>query len=364
MRGAINLSSKAVGTTNENPPVGAIITKYIDGEDVIIGTGVTSKTGRPHAERNALENVVKSGYTLDDIKGATLYVTLEPCCHYGKTAPCTEAIIKSGIKHVVIALKDIDSRVCGKGINALNNAGITTELGILQVEAYNILAPYFINKLYNRSFVTLKLAIGKNNVIGSRIISNFSISNNLSKKISHHLRCCYGAILIGINTAILDNPILTCRIEGVENQKLTRIVLDSKLRIDLDSNLVKTAKQQELIVICLPQLDMLKKKLLTDKGAKIFEIEDIYDIKNLLSLLYKNNIYSVLVEGGSEIAKSFINSGCVDKFAIFNSNVTIDKEEIYAPYLNISKNYQKIEEMQLQDNMFKQWIRVEKCLLV
>lgn len=363
MRAAINLSSKAVGVTNENPAVGAIITNFIDGQDVIIGKGVTSKTGRPHAEQNALENVITTGYTSDNIKGATLYVTLEPCSHYGRTPPCAEAIIKSGIKRVVIALKDIDSRVCGKGIEMLTNAGITTELGLLQAEAYNVQSTYFINKLYNRSFVTLKLALGKNNVIGSKIISKFSISNNLSKQISHDLRRCYDAILIGVNTAIIDNPMLTCRIDEVENHKLVRIVLDSNLRINLDSNLVKTAKHQELIIICSPVVNIEKKELLKNKGVKIFEIDDIYDIKNILGLLYENNIHSVLVEGGAQIAKSFINSGYVDKFALFNSCATIDKEPIYAPFLNISKNYRKIEEMQLQNNMFTQWIRVEQCLL-
>lgn len=363
MQCAIDLSTNAIGTTGENPPVGAIFTKMINGVETITGKGVTSKTGRPHAEINAIDNILKSGYTTEDIKDSTLYVTLEPCSHYGKTKPCAEALIRVGVKKVVIALKDIDTRVAGRGIELLQKANIETHLGILQEKAYAVLSNYFINKLYNRTAVTLKLALGDKNVLGSETIPNVSISNELSKKVAHHLRLQHDAILVGKNTAILDNPILTTRITGIKNN-LTRIVLDSNLDINLNSNLVRTAQENKLIIFCLKDINNHKKELLKNHNVKIFEVEDTKNLKDILNLLYKHKIYSVIVEGGAQIAKNFINNDYVDKFALFKSDKKVEVNPIYLPMLDFYKNYAMVEEMKLQNNIFKQWVRIHKCLLV
>lgn len=364
MRAAINLSAKNLGQTKENPSVGAIITQQRKGKEVIIGAGATAVSGRPHAEHNALANVFLNGYKAADIVNSTLYVTLEPCSHYGKTPPCANAIIKSGIKKVIIALKDIDKRVDGKGIAMLKEAGLYTKIGLLNKEAYIVLAPYFINKLYARSFVTLKLAIGQGNVIGSKTIANFPISNNLAKAISHDLRYNHDAILVGVNTINIDNPNLTCRILGNNSKNPIRIILDSNLSININSKVVKTANKQDTIIISTKSCNLGKKQQLETKGVKVFIVKDIYDIEMILQLLYKYEIYSILVEGGANIASTFINSGYVDKYAIFKSNVVVEDDPIYAPVLSITTDYYQFEEMSFADNKFRQWLRIEKCLLV
>lgn len=363
MQCAINLSNKAIATTQENPPVGAVITKMINGIETIIGKGVTSANGRPHAEINAIENTLKSGYSLDDIKHSKLYVTLEPCAHYGKTPPCTKSIIEVGIKEVFIGLKDIDNRVAGQGITILNKANIITHLGILQYKAYNVLSSYFINKLYNRSSVTLKLAIGSQNAIGSQIIANYPISNNLSRQVAHYIRVQHQGILIGVNTALLDNPMLTTRIAGINNN-LTPIILDSNLKIDLNSNLVQSAKINKLIIFCLDKVNKHKKTELEAKNVKIFTLTDMKNLKYILNILYKHKIYSVIVEGGAKIAQAFIENNLVDKYAIFKSETIVDTEPIYAPNINITDDYMLTEKLLLQDNVFKEWVRIQKCLLV
>ena len=362
MRSTINLSRMALGKTGNNPPVGAILVKD---SSSILGYGVTAIGGRPHAEAEAVQSAIANGYNYDDISGATIYSTLEPCSHYGKTPPCAKMLIDLGIKRVVISIKDIDPRVDGRGIAMLRDAGIEVVENVVPWEGYKVLAPYIINRLYNRSYVCLKLAIGKDGSIGSRSRPNFSISNDLSKNVSHNLRMMYDAILVGINTVICDDPMLNVRVNGINYNKLIRIVLDSKLRISETSRLVQTARDYPLWIICTADADKNREEHLRSLGARVIiapKIDSRIDIISLLRLLRQEKVNSVLVEGGADIVASFMSNGVADRYALFNSNVCVNEEPIYAPLIDDLEDYYRVNEMKLRDDVFYELLRREKCL--
>lgn len=384
MKAAVEVSSAALGTTQENPAVGAILVwhRAKNGSDnVIIGRGATAPKGRPHAETIALAQAANNHYGTETLAATTAYVTLEPCAHYGQTPPCATALIKSGIKRVVIALCDIDSRVARQGIAMLRSAGIEVITGVQSDFAYNILSRYFINKQYHRCEVTLKLALTNDAAIGQHGKPQVNITNALSKKISHKLRSKYDAILIGSQTALVDNPILSCRLPGLEKRSPVRIVLDSSLQLALESNLVKTAHIQPLWLVCSPMAPRARKELLSQAGVKILELAPNSDGKvnlpALLSHLYSLNIFALLVEGGAKVAGSFLNHNLVDRLALFKSPFSIAPSiagsiaseiaggRVLAPDLNsiiCSNNYRLIEQMALNSDHYQHWLRINKCL--
>ncbi|WP_245365573.1 bifunctional diaminohydroxyphosphoribosylaminopyrimidine deaminase/5-amino-6-(5-phosphoribosylamino)uracil reductase RibD [Neorhizobium galegae] len=241
MAAALALSRQHTGQTGTNPSVGCVIVK----DGVIIGAAVTAVGGRPHAETQAL---AKAG---EAARGATAYVTLEPCSHYGRTPPCANALVAAGIARVVVCLADPDPRVSGRGFAILREAGITVETGVLEAEGRRTLAAYLMRQTKARAHVTLKLAVSKDGMIGRTGAGQVAITGPVSRANMQALRAETDAILVGIGTAIADDPELTVRLHGLEHRSPMRIVLDHHLRLPLTSKLVKTARNVPVILAAL-----------------------------------------------------------------------------------------------------------------
>ncbi|WP_250294977.1 bifunctional diaminohydroxyphosphoribosylaminopyrimidine deaminase/5-amino-6-(5-phosphoribosylamino)uracil reductase RibD [Wolbachia endosymbiont of Oedothorax gibbosus] len=228
---ALRLAEKNLGNVAPNPAVGCVIVK----DDTIISEGYTGIGGRPHAEMVALQNAKGS------IQDATMYITLEPCCHFGVTEPCTAEIIRAGIKRVVIATIDPDSRVSGGGIKALKEAGIEVEQGIMQKDAEELNVGFFTTKEFHRPFIACKIATTLDGKIATFTGDSKWITSESTRNWVHELRTKYDAIMIGSNTLINDDPLLTCRLPGLENRSPIRLIIDSQGKLKEEHNIAKTA---------------------------------------------------------------------------------------------------------------------------
>lgn len=309
MNMALKLAEKGEGRVSPNPLVGCIIVKNGN----IVSEGYHEMYGGYHAERNALNKVLDT-----DAYGADLYVNLEPCCHYGKTPPCTDIIIEKNIKRVIIGCIDDNPKVGGKGIKILRDNGIEVVTGVLEEKCRKLNEIFFhcINK--KSPFFAVKYAMTADGKIASYTGHSKWITGEKARGFVHRLRNRYKAIMIGINTALIDNPMLTCRIDKGVNP--IRIICDSKLNIDEDSNIVKTAKDVKTYVACCEGYDLFKAERLEKRGINILiagEKGKNVDMNVLSSLLWEEGIDSVLIEGGGEINFSVFNSKIVNKAYVF-----------------------------------------------
>ncbi len=308
MQRALELAARAKGKTSPNPMVGAVIVKGYR----IISEGYHKKAGTPHAEIVALK---KAG---SKAMGATLFVTLEPCCHTDKrTPPCTKAIIASGIKKVIVATTDPNPKVSGKGIRELRKAGIETEVGVMRAEAKNL------NEAFNKfisdkePYVVLKIAQSVDGKIATSKGESKWITGKTARKHVHQLRNDLDAVLVGIETVRKDNPSLDCRIRGGRNPY--RVIVDSSLRIPLKSKVLGYSDNKTIIATTTKASER-KIKQLTSRGATVLVIRakaGRVDLKALMKELAKLDITGVLIEGGSSIASSSILAGIVDRVMFF-----------------------------------------------
>lgn len=309
MRQALNLAEKGRGNVSPNPLVGAVIVK----EEKIIGQGYHPAYGEAHAEIYALKQAGNKA------KDATLYVTLEPCCHYGKTPPCVDAIIKSGIKKVIVAMVDPNPLVSEQGIKKLRENGIEVEVGILEEEAKKLNEVFIKYITTKMPFVTLKIAMTLDGKIASYTGDAKWISGEASRRKVHQLRGEVEAIMVGSGTVLADNPMLTARGQEIFTQP-RRIVLDSRLQIPLDAKLVQTAKEFSTIVITSQNADNKKIKALQAKKVEVWEMllrDNHIDLFSVMKKLGEMRIDSVLLEGGSTIGFAAIQAGIVDKIQIY-----------------------------------------------
>ena len=305
MRLALELAKKGIGSVEPNPAVGCVIVK----DNKIIGKGWHKKFGGPHAEINALKNCKKSP------AGAIMYVTLEPCCHFGKTPPCTNAIIKAGIKKVVAAVGDPTGKVAGKGFKILKKAGIEVKTGICKMEAEKLNAPFFKFAKTKEPWVIIKWAQSKDGFL-ARSDKKRWITNSASRKDVQNIRKKVQAILVGINTVLADNPMLTVR-PDTDKQPL-RIVLDSQLKTPLNCNLIKTAKKTPVCIFTTAKNAKIKQK-----GVEIIKVsknKGEIDLKAVLTELGERNIQQLLVEGGQKVITSFLKQKLADEIVIYTSN--------------------------------------------
>lgn len=299
IRLALNLSKKNIGITNGNPSVGCVLVK----NNAIISTGITGENGVPHAENIA---ILKAG---KNALNATLYVTLEPCSHFGKTPPCVDLIIESKVSRVVISNIDPDPRVNGLGIQKLQAAGIEVVVGILEEEAKQINQGFFTARTLGRPFITLKLATSQDGKIADKNSENRWISSEKSRQYAHYLRVKNDAILVGANTVREDDPMLNCRLAGLEKYSPKRIILSSSLNIDLQNKVIQTAKS---IPTYIATNNSATRKF-TDLGVKIIHLEN-NDLSDFVKKLPAIGVNSLLVEGGAKIAAKFLQANLVDKF--------------------------------------------------
>ena len=322
MRRAIELAKRATGFTNPNPLVGVVIVK----EDRIIGEGYHEKCGQLHAERNAFASLKESA------EGATLYVTLEPCCHYGKTPPCTEAIVENKIARVVIGSRDPNPLVAGKGVRFLREHGIEVIEDYLREECDRINPVFFHYITTKMPYVAMKYAMTLDGKIASFSGDSKWVTGERAREHTHFLRKKYRGILVGIGTVIADDPMLNCRIEnGVDP---VRIVCDSHLQIPLECQLVKTAKDIETIV-CYAEENEEKQKALMEAGVQLIKAEKDgqVDLEKLMMELGSMEIDSVLVEGGGAIHGSFLTSGLVQKVYCYIAPKMIGGKDALSPVL-------------------------------
>ena len=316
MKFAIILAQKSQGFTAENPGVGCVI---VDADGLICGSGFTEQGGRPHAETIALESAGKKA------AGGTLYVTLEPCSHFGKTPPCVEAILNAGIKKVVIGQLDPDFRVNGAGIDNLKRAGLEVEVGIMQDEVKNCMPSFLARNGYfqnnqqcqksDRPYITIKIAHSLDGFISKARGQGGQISNETSAAFVHDLRSRVDAILVSQRTVLIDDPILTSRINGLEICT-TRIVLDRELEISESSMLVKTSSIHPLILVTQnkPSETHWVYKNNTHKKISLIVMGGKYKLENIFRVLLERGIGHILVEPGPRLLASLLSMKTADEF--------------------------------------------------
>jgi diaminohydroxyphosphoribosylaminopyrimidine deaminase/5-amino-6-(5-phosphoribosylamino)uracil reductase len=328
MSAAIRLARWHEGRTGSNPSVATLIVREIDGQHVIVGRGVTAIGGRPHAEPQAL---AEAG---DLARGATAYVTLEPCAHHGRTPPCAETLVSAGVARVVAAATDPDERVSGRGYEILRAAGIEVEEGVLAREAERDLAGYLTRRTSNRAHVTLKLAVSANGMIGRRDGEQVAITGEISRRQVHALRAQSDVILVGVGTAINDDPDLTCRLPGLEDLSPVRVVLDTHLRVPVNSRLAATARDVPLWIATAAAPDDPRRVALAATGAE-FVACDAHDgrlaLPELLEDIAARGLSSVFVEGGAEVAKAFLDEDLVDRIVLLTGEGVIEGKAVNAP---------------------------------
>jgi len=299
MSRAIALAGRARGRVAPNPLVGCVVVR----EGRVVGEGWHREFGAPHAERMALRAAGR------DAEGATLYVSLEPCTHHGKTPPCTQAILESGIRRVVVGCRDPDDRATG-GMEELRRAGVRVELGPGGMEAARLNAPFLWWRLRGRPFVSLKLALSIDARIARAEGERTRLTGPEALRHAHRLRAEHGAVLVGRRTVEVDDPRLTARGEAEPRVPPVRVVLDRRLRTPLSARLVETAGDPPTWIFCGPESDARRRRALESAGVEVLPVEsgagDGVELEPVLERLGERGIRSVLVEGGGRVAASFL----------------------------------------------------------
>jgi len=310
MRTALSLARRGLGNVWPNPAVGCVL---VDEHGKVVGRGWTQPGGRPHAETEALRQAGVQA------KGATAFVSLEPCDHHGQTPPCSQALIDAGIGRVVVACQDPDERVGGKGIERLRNAGIEVAQGVCETEALRLNQGFFLKVTKGRPLFTLKSASTLDGRIATHTGDSQWITGEEARMAGHALRADHDAIMVGIGTALVDDPMLTCRLSGLEDRSPLRIVFDSRMRLPLTHKLVATAAQHPTWIVTLPGNDEERKQAFEGVGVSVIEVEpdkDGYPNLELAALeMGRRGLTRVLVEGGSHLAASFLEHNLIDRVA-------------------------------------------------
>jgi len=313
MRAALTLSRRGLGTVWPNPTVGCVLVK----DGAVVGRGWTQPGGRPHGETEALARAGAQA------KGATAYVSLEPCCHHGKTPPCTDALIAAGIARTVVAVEDSDPRVAGRGIERLREAGIAVETGLLAEEARAINAGFFLRLAQGRPLVTLKLATTLDGKIATATGESRWITGEAARNRAHLLRATHDAVMVGAATVVADDPLLTCRLPGMMGRDPVRIVIDGSLRVPLTAKLVAQAKDVPTWMVHRRGVEAARLEAFLDCGVELIEVPFTktaeMDLAVALAELGKRGLTRVLVEGGARLAGALLEADLVDRLAWFQA---------------------------------------------
>ncbi|TWT50000.1 Riboflavin biosynthesis protein RibD [Thalassoglobus neptunius] len=327
MTRALSLARKGLGSVEPNPPVGAVI---VDSQGKLIAEGYHQRYGGPHAEVVALENAAS------EVRGGTLYVTLEPCSHHGKTPPCADAVIAAGLSKVVIGTMDPAEHVCGQGIERLRAAGIMVEVGVCEPEALQLIAAFKKLQCEKLPYLHAKWAMTLDGRIASRTKASKWISNERSRSIVHQLRGRMDGILTGIGTVLADDPLLTARPQGPRIP--TRIVLDRQLRLPLDSQLIRTADDAPVLVFCTDQALEQRIQQVEGLGVEVEVVEidsqtNQVDLTAVLTELGRRQMTNVLIESGGTLLGSLIDQDCVDEVHCFIAPRIIGGQGAISPIL-------------------------------
>jgi diaminohydroxyphosphoribosylaminopyrimidine deaminase/5-amino-6-(5-phosphoribosylamino)uracil reductase len=340
--------------------VGAVIVK----NEQIIGEGYHHKAGTPHAEIHALNEV---GY---QAVGATLYVTLEPCSHFGRTPPCADAVIKAGIKRVVIATSDPNPQVAGKGIAKLREAGIQVDLGLMEHEACRLNEVFFKYIQTGLPFVALKTAMTLDGKIAASSGDSKWITGEDARHYVHELRNIYDAIMVGIGTVLKDDPFLNTRLEREDTRNPVRIIIDSHLDLPPASNIARSSHEQRTLVFCSSSSDAQKREQLEALGVELISLEmdaDLIPLEKVLAILGEMGLCSLLVEGGGEINGYLLRHQLLDKAYWFIAPKIIGGRQAPSPIggqgIDYMKDAQELKSIELQKfsndflltGYFKEW---------
>jgi diaminohydroxyphosphoribosylaminopyrimidine deaminase/5-amino-6-(5-phosphoribosylamino)uracil reductase len=349
---ALDLAKAREGHTGTNPSVGCVIVK----DDEIISIGQTSLGGKTHAEFNAIKNCN------ENLKDTKMYITLEPCSHYGNTPPCTNLIIKSKINEVIYSIKDIDKRVCGKTNKILSSKKIKVKTGLSKNKIKLFYSSYFFNRKKKLPYMTGKIAISKNNLIYSK--GNKRITNTLSDKFTHHLRYKNDSIMISHKTLNKDNPKLNCRIKNLKKFSPKRIVLDNELNLNVESYLFKTVDKDNTIVF---YNEANKSKIIEFKKNKIhlkksnINSDKKFNIRIIMKKLYNLGCRKILIEGGNDLTNYLLKKRLFNEFYLFKSNKKLSKLVEYKEFsgLKILKQTYK-NRLMLKSNFGKDTVTLYK----
>ncbi len=321
MRAALGLARRALGSTWPNPAVGCILHDPV--ADQVLARGWTAPSGRPHAETEALSAARRRGI---EVRGATAYVSFEPCSHHGQTPPCADALIEAGIARTVVACLDPDPRVCGQGIEKLTAAGIEVTTGVLEADAEHLNGGFIARITGARPLVTWKTATGLDSRIALAGGESRWITGPEARRMAHLLRAQSDAIAIGAATARLDDPDLTCRIPGLEARSPVRVVFDADARLPSGSRLVASAREHPVWLIASETADQAVADRLAEAGVEILRVPahgTAIDVREALALLAERGITRLLLEGGGALAASFLRAELVDEIAWFRAGVVM-----------------------------------------
>lgn len=324
MATAISLARRNQGCTWPNPTVGCVVVK----DGCVVGRGVTAPGGRPHAEPQALAQAA------DAARGATVYVTLEPCNHTGQTPPCTEALIEAGVARVVIACSDPFMRA-GEGAERLRAAGTTVDVGVLEAAAHAVNAGFFMRLDQGRPLFTLKLATTLDGAIATARGESQWITGGAARRQAHRLRAEHDAILVGANTVLADDPALTCRLPGLSPRSPLRLVLDTRLRLSPDSRLAQGAGQNPIWVFTTVDPAGDGAAALSECGVRVIQLGEAengggLDLTAVAATLGAEGLNSVLVEGGSAVAAGLLRAGLVDRLVWFHAGAVMGSDGLQA----------------------------------
>jgi len=325
MQLALALGRRGQGRTWPNPAVGAVVVR----DGIVVGRGWTQPGGRPHAEPEALRRAGEAA------RGATLYVTLEPCSHFGKSPPCVDAVIASGISRVVSAIEDPNPEVAGQGYAKLRAAGISVDVGLCAAEAAREHAGHFRRIRDGRPHVILKLAVSADDKIGASGRKPVAITGETARTRVHLLRAHSDAILVGIGTVLADDPLLNCRLPGMEGRSPVRVVLDRALRIPGDSRLVQSARSTPLWVATSETAEAAAAMKLGAAGAQVIRVSSDLakpglDLSAALHALSEKGISRLMVEGGARVAASFVAGGLADEIWLLRGPASVGADGVPA----------------------------------
>lgn len=330
MQRAIDLAYQGEGHVEPNPMVGAVL---VDTAGTVIGEGFHERHGGPHAEVNAISNAG------DQARGATIYVTLEPCCHHGKTGPCTEAVIKAGIKKVVVSVTDPAPHASGQGIAQLQKAGIDVATGVLAEQGQQLIQPFAKWMTTKLPYVHAKWAMSLDGKIATHTRHSQWISSPESREVVHRLRGRMDAIIVGAGTAHDDDPLLTARPPGP--RVATRVVVSTHASLSVESKLVQSIDQGPVLLATLDNVDLAKTQPLIDAGVEVVQLplktnqsadaRQQVDLQALLQLLGERDMTNVFVEGGSQLLGSCFDHSLVDYVHLFVAPKVIGGESALSP---------------------------------
>jgi len=329
MAAAIRLSRRHLGLSGENPSVGAVIVRNGPAGPAIVGIGVTAPGGRPHAELQALAEAGELA------RGATAYVTLEPCSHIGKAPPCADALVAAGVARVLVAVLDPDIRVAGRGVSILRQAGIEVAVGCEEDAARRAMEGFLSLRGRGRPFLTLKLAVSSDGRIGRGGAGQVAITGPVARQAAQVMRVENEAIMVGVGTVVEDDPLLTVRLDGLQDRSPVRIVIDPFARTPPAARILAERSAGRVTILVTEKAPRSQVEALRSRGASVqalaSDFKGRFDPREIMRVLGVTGTKSLLLEGGAETARRFLDAGLVDRIALFTSPVVVGEGGIASP---------------------------------